>query len=105
DVPERRRGVDVQLNVLADQFQEQRLEVEDDLVEVDPLRLHHLLATEGEELPRQGGGPIRGTLDLVDVLPAGIAQVEAVEQQIRVAEDGGQHVIEIVRSEEHTSEL
>ena len=40
---------------------------------------------------------LRGALDLLDVRAARIAGVEAVEEQVRVAEDRGQHVVEVVR--------
>ncbi len=87
----------MQHDLLADQFQEERLQVLDDLVEVDAAGLHHLLAAEGEQLTREGGSTMCGAFDLLDVEPEGIAGAEAVQHQIRVAKDGGEHVVEVVR--------
>ena len=95
---ERQRGVglDVQTDVGADQTREQAAQPADHLVEIERARLHHLLAAEGEELARQRRRAFGGPADLLDVGPAGVAALELVEQQVGVAEDRRQHVVEVV---------
>ena len=87
---------DLELDVLANQPRQQRCHGVHDLVEVDGTRLQHLFAAECQELPRQVGGPLARFLDLQHVAPAGMVGVEAVEQQVRVPEDGGEDVVEVV---------
>ena len=47
-----------QLDVLADEPAEHLLRVGDDVVEVEHPRRQHLLAAEGQQLPRQRGRPL-----------------------------------------------
>ena len=75
---------------------QQRLEARDDLVEVDDTRLQHLLAAEREQLPRERGGALRRSPDLPHVAARQIVGRQLFEQQIGVAEDGRQHVVEVV---------
>ena len=63
----------------------------------EPARLHDLLAAEGEELPRERSGALGRAPDLLDVGTGADRRAELVEQQIRVAEDRGQDVVEVVR--------
>ena len=62
-------------DVLAEGAAQQLLDVGDDVVEVEHLRLDDLAAAEGQQLVGQLGGPFGGPLDLGDVvahvLPAG----------------------------------
>ena len=53
-----------QLDVLADQPPQQDLHVDDHLVHVEDRELEHLLAAEGQQLPREPGGALGGLLDL-----------------------------------------
>ena len=73
-VCERRR----QLDLGADRAGEHRLQVADDVVDVEPLGQQHLLAAEREQLPRQGRGVGGGLPHLVDVVRARVAFVERV---------------------------
>ena len=66
------------------------------VVEVEPLRLQDLAAAEGEELAGQLGRPLAGALDLLDLAPFGIVRVEAGEEQLAVAGDDGDQVVEVV---------
>ena len=58
--------------------------------------MQHLLAAEGEQLPRQQRGPVGGLADLVQVALERRAGRRLVERERRVAADRGQHVVEVV---------
>src|SRR2546427_395102 len=66
-------------------------------VEVDDLRLQHLLAAEREQLARELAGALRGFADLSDVIPGRRAGREVLEQQLAITEDYGEQVIEVMR--------
>jgi hypothetical protein len=83
--------------VLAEQAGEHLFELGHQGVEVDRPRLQHLLATEGEELAGEARGAVGRLADLGGVLAARVARGEVFEQQVGVARDGGEDVVEIVR--------
>ena len=86
-----------QLDVLADQPAHQPPDFANDDVDVEHFGPEHLLAAEGQELPRQQAGAMRGALDLVEILGAEIGGVERRRHQLGVAGDDGQQVVEVVR--------
>ena len=61
------------------------------------LRPQGLAAREGEQLAHEARGPVRVLLDLHDVLEGRIRRPVVGEQQVAVADDGLQHVVEVVR--------
>ena len=72
--------------------------LDDDLVQVEHLRLEHLLAAEREELPRELGGALAGLRESPRRPRAsGRPASRSREQQLRVAEDHREHVVEVVR--------
>ena len=96
DRSERLRQGCPQLDIGSERSCEQRLEPANDLVHVEPLREQHLLAAEGEQLPRQRSGVSCGFPDLIHVVGAHIVLVEGVREQLRVARDRREHVVEVV---------
>ena len=54
------------------------------------------MTAEGEQLGRQRGSPIRGAHDLEDILAPGVIVVEAGDEELAVAADRGQEVVEVV---------
>ena len=56
-----------QLDVLADEPPQQLLELRDQRVEVDDLRLQHLPPAEREQLPRERRGALAGRLNLQQI--------------------------------------
>ena len=85
-----------ELDVLADQAAEHHVHVGNDGIQVEHARLQHLPAAEGEQLPRQRGGPRGGLLDLLGVAAQPRVGV-AADQKLAVAGDRGQQVVEVVR--------
>ena len=61
------------------------------------LRLQRLLAREGEQLAHQAGGAHRVLPHLVDLGEGGIAGRVAHQQQIAIADDRLQQIVEVVR--------
>ena len=55
-----------------------------------------LAAAERQHLPREIGRPRGGTLDLLDIATPRILGVQAVSDDVGVAEDGGEKVVEVV---------
>ena len=58
-----------EVDVLADDAAQHPFDPADDLVEIEQRRLHDVLATEDQQLPRQRHGAAGGAPDLPDVLP------------------------------------
>ena len=85
-----------ELDVLADQPSQHLVRVAHDLVQVDDARLEHLLAAEGEELPRQVGRAMRGLVDLGQLHPRRVLRLQPSGGELRVAQDGRQQVVEVV---------
>src|SRR6185369_5011922 len=89
--------VEPQLDVLADDPAQHGAELGNDLVEVEQAGLQDLLPAEGQELPGQGRGAMRRAVDLQQIEPPGIPDLQVTQQQLAVADNGGQKVVEIVR--------
>ena len=83
--------------LLAERPVEQRGQIGQHLAELQHLGLQRLPAREGEQLPHQAGGPVGAALDVHDVAIGGIGRPVRLQQQIGEADDGGQHVVEVVR--------
>ena len=67
------------------------------VVEVERPRLEHLPTAEGEELPGERRGARRRLADLHDVVAPRVRGSDRVEQELDVAADGGEQVVEVVR--------
>jgi hypothetical protein len=86
----------LQLDVLAEEPRQHLAGVRDDLVEIEDLGLHHLAATEREDLPREVGGPPSGRPDLLEVGPPWRRRAHFEQEDVAVAEDHGEDVVEVV---------
>ena len=91
------RELELQHVVLAQRAAEHLLHVADHGVDLEHLRLEELLAGEGEELAGDVGGAGAGLDDLLDVGAAGVALLQAPEQELAEADDAGHHVVDLVR--------
>src|SRR5207249_10303289 len=56
-----------------------------------------LLAAEGQQLPRERAGALRRLVDLERVRAPRIGRLERADEQVGVAADRGQEVVEVVR--------
>src|SRR5882724_2329133 len=65
-------------------------------VHVQRRRLQYLPTAEGEELPRQERGAIRGLLDVLDAPAYGIVGWKLIEQECVAAENHHAQVVELV---------
>ena len=88
---------DIELDRLADQPAQQHLQLRQDVVELERLRTQRLAAREGEQLPHQSRRPVGVLLDLHDVLEGRIGRPVIGEQEIGIADDRSQHIVEIMR--------
>ncbi len=70
--------------------------LDDQVVEVEDARLNDLLACEGQQLLREVAGAHNTLLDLCQVAADGVVAGQNKPDQVGVAADGGQQVIEIV---------
>ena len=82
-------------DVVADDPPHHRLHPGHDLVEVEHARVQHLAPAEGEQLAREAGRLLGRVGDLAELLAA--RRVGLGEQDLRVARDHGQQVVEVVR--------
>ena len=92
-----RFGVEAELDLLADDAAQQFLHLADERVEIEHARLEDLLPAEGEELAREVGGLLAGFANEPGLLPRCVVVRARVGDQFRVADDGGEEVVEIVR--------
>ena len=96
DDAERRLRTQDELDLVSEQPLQQARDVGEHGVQVERARLEHLAAAEGEQLLRQLGGAVGGSLDLGEVARELRVAVGSLEQQRRVAGDAGQEVVEVV---------
>src|SRR5262249_35000876 len=83
-------------DVLANDAPEHALQARERFIEIDFLWQQYLLAAERQQLLRQPGGPLTRFLDLRQIRPARIAFERVRQQQLRVAEDRREQVVEVV---------
>ena len=86
-----------ELHALAEEALQQQRQVRQRLAELHDLGPQRLAAREGEQLAHEARGPVRVLLDLHEVLEGRIGRPVAREQQVRIADDRLQDVVEIVR--------
>ena len=85
-----------QLDVLTDQPLQHRLELADQLVQIDHPRLDDLLAAERQKLLGERRRVLARPANLLDMGPDGVLIGQLVENQLAVAVDGGEQVVEVV---------
>ena len=91
------RGLDAQLDVLADDAPEHRRDPVHHLAEIEHGRLEHLLAAEREQLVRQVRRAVRRLDDLVQIVRRSAVLIGAHQRELRVAGDDGDEIVEVVR--------
>ena len=96
DTSEVRTGVDDQFHILANQAPQEVAHVADQFVQVQHPGLQDLLAAEGQQLPGEHGGAIGGFLNLFQLFVLDLGQTLNVFQQLAVADDHCQYVVEVV---------
>ena len=84
-------------NVFAKEAKERAFHVPDDLVQIEDAILERLAAAEGEELAGEGAGALGGALNFGDLVCDGAFHGSGAEEEIAVAENGGEEIIEVVR--------
>ena len=95
--PARARGiVRRELDVLAGETAEHRLDPGDDEVNVDEPGLEDLLAAEGEKLPRQGSGALARLADVGQRAAPRVVRFRFEKQEVGVSGDDRQEVVEVV---------
>ncbi len=81
----------------AEQPLEQLADLGDHVGQLQHFGLQRLLAAEREQLAGQRGRAVRVGLDLLDVVVVAVAGRVPQQHQVAVADDRGQHVVEVVR--------
>ena len=88
---------DVELDRLADQAAKQHLQLRQHVVELQRLGTQASGDARRRAIAAPAGRPIGVLLDLHDVLEGRIGRAVIGEQKIGIADDCGQHVVEVVR--------
>ncbi len=88
--------LDAERHLVGEQAVQQVGEFGERVLEVDDGRAQGLLAREGEELADEGGGAVGVLADLHEVAVLLVGDVVAHEEQVAVAVDRGQEVVEVV---------
>ena len=86
----------IEIDRLADQPPQQHLQIREHVVELQGLRPQRLTPREGEKLTHEPGRPVRVLLDLHDVLEGRVGRPVVGEEQVGIADDCGEHVVEVV---------
>ena len=73
------------------------LQLGDQRVQRQDLRLEELAPAEGQQLPGQVGGPLAGIPDLLDIGPDRVCRPQRLEDEIAVTQDPGEQVVEVMR--------
>ena len=89
--------IDLELDVAADQPRQQHPEVGQHVGQVQHFRPQRLLARKGQKLAHQRGGAVGVLLDVHDVREGRVGRTMVGQQQVGRHDDGGQHVVEVVR--------
>ena len=97
DQPEVAPVRDFELDLLADQPAQHHLQFRQHVGELQHLRPQRLPARERQQLPHQARRPVGVLPDLHDVLERRVGRPVVDEQQVGIADDRGQHVVEVVR--------
>jgi hypothetical protein len=97
DEPEVASLAHLELDALSEEALQEERQVGERLAELHGLRAERLAAREGEQLAHQARRPVRVLLDLHQVLERRVRRPVAREQQVRVADDGLEDVVEVVR--------
>src|SRR5262249_17784162 len=84
-------------DVLGNQTRERSLKAGDDLVDVDRSGQQHLLPAVGQQLPSERRGALARFPNLLQVAAIAVVPAAFLEQQLRVAENRGAQVVEVVR--------
>ena len=87
---------DLEEHVLADQAPQQPFDPGQHLVRIEDLDLQHLLAADGEELPRQRRRALAGVADAAPVVVALAVRARLLQRQVGGAVDDRQQVVEVV---------
>src|SRR5690348_9236543 len=86
------------VDAFANDSNQKRLQVLKNGVQVQDLRLKNLLTAEGEQLASHRGGFFAGHFDFLDALGCGFVQRCGAQEQLAVAEDYAEKIVEIVRN-------
>ena len=87
----------LEIDLLADQAAQHHGEIAEHFAEIENLQAKRLLARKGHKMPYQTGRAIGALPDLHDVLERRVGRLVRVEQEIVGQDDGGQHIVEVVR--------
>ena len=90
------RRQQLQLDVLTKHAPQHLVQVRQDVVQIDDLRLEDLLSAEGQHLPRQIRSALAGALDLLELGPPTRRDRAIANQHLRVAQDYRAQIVEIV---------
>ena len=83
-------------DVFAQQPAQHVLGVRHNVVEVEDAHLHDLLAAERQQLTGESRGALGGLADLRDIVAAPVGRAKILEQQVGVASDRREDVVEVV---------
>ena len=96
-LPSAARRKRYEIDVGAEDALKHVVHVGEQVVQLEHPRREHLLPAEHEQLVGQAARPPSRLLDLLDLRAHRLALLEVRHEQLAVAEDDGEHVVEIVR--------
>ena len=96
DEPKVAAMAQLEIDFFADEPAHQHLQIGQNIAQLQNLRPQGLAARKGQELPHQRGRAVGVLLDLIDVLKRRVGRPVIGEQQIGIADDRGQDIVEIM---------
>src|SRR5258706_11135271 len=84
-------------DIVAEEPEERMLEVGDETVDLEHSRFERLATAEGQELMGERGGSTGGGADFFDLVGDRAFHSFFGQEQVAVAENGGEKIIEVVR--------
>ena len=85
-----------ELNIFANQSLQHLVHVGDYVVQTERQRLQNLLASKGQQLPRQVRRAIAGLLDFFEVSPDRSITFDSLQRETAVTVDRGEQIVEVV---------
>src|SRR5205085_7987258 len=85
-----------EINVRSDESGQHLIKFAYNEIQVDDFWRHHLHSAEGQQLSRQGGGPLRSFLDLLDTPPMCLGRLLLASKQFCIAADHHQQIVKVM---------
>ncbi len=96
DMAERRRCQGHELDVFPDDSLQHLVDIGEHVVQVEHVRLGHLLSAEHQKLFREVRGSLTGLADFLEIVAHAVIALQIDQHELAVAQDDGKDVVEVM---------